>query len=53
MVANISNISQFSDVDRKKNWVGLKNGFWVAQNYACFNFTKQYVYTTFFSLREF
>ena len=25
----------------------------VAQNYACFNFTKQYVHTTFFSLREF
>ena len=32
-----------SDVDRLKNCSNR-----VAPNYACFNFTKQYVYTTFF-----
>ena len=32
-----------SDVDRLKNCLNR-----VAPNYACFNFTKQYVYTTFF-----
>ena len=33
-----------SDVDRLKNCSNR-----VAPNYACFNFTKQYVYTTFLS----
>ena len=37
-----------SDVDRLKNCLNR-----VARNYACFNFTKQYVYTTFFCFREF
>ena len=37
-----------SDVDRLKNCLNR-----VAPNYACFNFTKQYVYTTFFCFCEF